>query len=149
MTWVYLDDHFDEHPKVLDVFEQDPQALVLFVAGLAYCARNASDGRIPSLKVPKLLGYRAKAQRALLNSGLWHKEGPGQAIEVHDWDQLEPNSGPALSIRPQCGTSALGKCEGNANAVRPVMRTARMRTRKKNASTPSPFPNCVHRLCGE
>jgi hypothetical protein len=87
MTWVYLDDHFDEHPKVLDVFEQDPQALVLFVAGLAYCARNASDGRIPSLKVPKLLGYRAKAQRALLNSGLWHKEGPGQAIEVHDWDQ--------------------------------------------------------------
>lgn len=87
MTWVYLDDHFDENPKVLDVFEQDPQAIVLYIAGLAYCARNATDGHIPGTKISALLGYRVKAQRALLNAGLWHKEGPGLEIVVHDWEQ--------------------------------------------------------------
>jgi hypothetical protein len=87
MTWVYLDDHWDEHPKFHDVFAQDPHAIILFISGLAYCARNATDGEIPATKVHALMGYRPKAQRALLNAGLWHKSGPGQGIQVHDWSQ--------------------------------------------------------------
>jgi hypothetical protein len=85
MPWVYLDDHFDEHPKVIDAFELDTQAPLLFVSSLAYCRRGDTSGRVPGTKVRALLGYRPKAHRALLAVELWHKVGPGETIEVHDY----------------------------------------------------------------
>jgi hypothetical protein len=87
MPWVYLDDHFDEHPKVLDAYELDPQAITLFVAGLAYCRRSDSGGHIAATKVRALLGYRHKAERALVIAGLWEGELEGGAIKVHDYEQ--------------------------------------------------------------
>jgi hypothetical protein len=92
MSWVYLDDHFDENRKILDVFSHDPQAVVLFVAGLGYCARTSTNGSIPSAKVRWLLGYRPKAYRALLDAGLWHKDGPDQDVRVHDWEEWNRTS---------------------------------------------------------
>ena len=87
VAWVYLDDHFDEHPKIIDAYELDSSAPLLFVASLAYCRRTNTNGRVSGTKIKGLLGYRAKAHRALLATELWHKVGPGEAIEVHDWDQ--------------------------------------------------------------
>lgn len=87
MPWVYLDDHWDEHPKILDIYELDPLAPLLFISGNTYCRRNATEGRIPGTKIKGLLGYRPKAHRALLAAGLWNKVGPGEAVEIHDWDQ--------------------------------------------------------------
>jgi hypothetical protein len=85
MPWVYLDDHFDEHLKVIDAFELDGYAPLLFIASLAFCRRNNTRGRVPGSKVRALLGYRPKAHRALLAVELWHKVGPGETIEVHDY----------------------------------------------------------------
>lgn len=86
MAWVYLDDHWDEHPKFLAAYELDPQSVTLFIAGLAYCRRNATKGYIPGAKVTGLLGYRPKAKRALFSAELWHKVGPGDGVDVHDYD---------------------------------------------------------------
>ena len=85
MAWVYLDDHWDEHPKVLDAYELDALAPLLFISGLAYCRRSGTDGRISGTKIKGLLGYRPKALRALLATELWHKVGPGDAVVIHDW----------------------------------------------------------------
>lgn len=86
MPWVYLDDHWDEHPKILDAFHIDPLSPLLFISGNTYCRRNGTEGLIPGPKVRGLLGWRPKSQRALLAVGLWH-EGPTHHIEVHDWGQ--------------------------------------------------------------
>jgi hypothetical protein len=44
MPWVRIDDHFDEHPKLAAA---GPLAWALWMAGLAYCNRNLTDGFIP------------------------------------------------------------------------------------------------------
>ena len=44
MAWVKIDDHFDEHPKHAQV---GPVGWGVWLAGLAYCNRNLTDGFIP------------------------------------------------------------------------------------------------------
>ena len=91
MAWVYLDDHFDEHPKLVGAYERDPHALIVFISGLAYCRRNDTDGLILGAKVRGLLGWRPKAQKALLDLELWHDAGNG-AVVVHDYEDWNRTS---------------------------------------------------------
>jgi len=44
MTWVRIDDHFDEHPKLA---EAGVVCWGVWLAGIAYCNRNLTDGFIP------------------------------------------------------------------------------------------------------
>jgi hypothetical protein len=44
MPWVRVDDHFDEHPKMAAI---GPVGWGVWLAGLAYCNRNLTDGFIP------------------------------------------------------------------------------------------------------
>ena len=44
MTWVRIDDRFNEHPKLAAV---GPVGWGIWIAGLAYCNRNLTDGFIP------------------------------------------------------------------------------------------------------
>lgn len=44
MTWVKIDDAFSEHPKMAAV---GPVGWGVWLAGLAYCNRNLTDGFIP------------------------------------------------------------------------------------------------------
>jgi hypothetical protein len=44
MTWVRIDDHFDEHPKLA---EAGVVCWGVWLAALAYCNRNLTDGFIP------------------------------------------------------------------------------------------------------
>jgi hypothetical protein len=44
MPWIKIDDHFDEHPKLAAV---GPVGWGVWLAGLAYCNRNLTDGFIP------------------------------------------------------------------------------------------------------
>lgn len=87
MGWVYLDDHWDEHPKILAAFTEDPQCPTLFISGITYCRRNDTKGHIPGPKVKALLGWRPKAERVLVAAGLWEPIGAKLGVQVHDWDQ--------------------------------------------------------------
>lgn len=51
MPWVRIDDHFDEHPKMSRV---GPLGWGVWLAGLAYCNRNLTDGFIPWSKARAL-----------------------------------------------------------------------------------------------
>lgn len=44
MPWIRIDDHFDEHPKHAAI---GPVGWGVWLAGLAYCNRNLTDGFIP------------------------------------------------------------------------------------------------------
>jgi len=44
MAWVRIDAHVDEHPKLV---QGGPLGWAMWMAGLAYCNRNLSDGFMP------------------------------------------------------------------------------------------------------
>jgi len=93
VSWIYLDDRFPEHPKVMMATALHPMAPWLFVCGLAYCRRNHSGGLIPALAVSLLLPkYRKTMADALVTVNLWERVGGDGAVSVHDyaeWNRSE------------------------------------------------------------
>jgi hypothetical protein len=80
VTWVKLDDHFADHPKILGLSDAAYRA---YVDGLCYCARYLTDGAIPTAAVKVVSRRRAKVTAELLEAGLWDQNGKG--VEVHDY----------------------------------------------------------------
>ena len=79
MTWVKIDDHFHEHPKVLAIPSNERmEAIGLFLYGLLYSSRMRSDGMIPK----GLVDDEPLAER-LCDVGLWHDAECAYAI--HDY----------------------------------------------------------------
>lgn len=103
MAWVYLDDQFPDHPKVVTAGDE---AAWLFVCGLAYCKRYNTGGRIPKRQVPKLTGHRQPMKLAAkltaapsgYESGLW--EDDGDDFLVHDFTDWN---------KPQASRSEAGR----------------------------------------
>ena len=92
MPWVYLDDHFDEHHKVLAAGELHPLAPWLFVCGLCYSRRAATAGLIPAGKVRTLTPlYHKAARNALITVALWDELSDG-AVQIHDYGQWNKTS---------------------------------------------------------
>lgn len=87
MTWVKLDDRWDEHPKMLRVGDL---GRLMWVCGLTYSARNLSDGFIPFEAVARLTSLRAWKPLAskLVQAGLWELADGGYAI--HDYQDYQP-----------------------------------------------------------
>lgn len=79
MTWLKLDDTLPENPKIL---EAGPLAAWLYVSGLAYCARNLTDGFIPQGAVRALTDDTSQAT-TLVEVGLWTTAERG--YQVHDY----------------------------------------------------------------
>src|ERR1039458_9844713 len=87
MPWVYIDDHFDEHPKGLTARDQHRDAPWLFVAGLCYSRRSDTDGLIIAPQVPRLITKYSKGARdALVESNLWDDAGKGSVV-VRDYTE--------------------------------------------------------------
>lgn len=75
MPYLNTDDHFPEHEKV-DVLSDG--AFRLHVAGMHFCARSLTDGRIPNRRVSRLKpSYKPAELQELVSGGLWHEGGKG------------------------------------------------------------------------
>jgi hypothetical protein len=92
--WVKLDDRFDEHPKLERAccLVDSLEPAWAFVAGLAYCNRNLTDGHIPLSAVRRLAWHVpvADVARALIAVGLWEAAEGG--FQVHDYAVYQPSS---------------------------------------------------------
>ena len=146
MTWVRLDDHFDEHQKLVEV---GPLGLALWTVGLAYCNRNLTDGVIPWAAARKLLSWDflgvpeegGRRRRyaistttgmvgedvesdfvinLLVSTGLWEVLDDG-GYYVHDYDQYQPSKAEVLAEREKTRERQQrfrsGKRNGVTNAV--------------------------------
>lgn len=82
MAWVKIDDNAPHHRKMLLA---GPVACWLWVCGLAYANRHATDGLIPGEAVP-FLGCKDwhKAVPKLTAAGLWIADGP-RGYRIHDF----------------------------------------------------------------
>jgi hypothetical protein len=84
--FVYLDDHFDEHHKVLAAGDIHPLGPWLFVCGLTYCRRAGTSGLIVAAKVRTLTPlYKPGARDALIQVCLWDTVDDKGAVEVHNY----------------------------------------------------------------
>jgi hypothetical protein len=146
MPWIRVDDHYDEHPKLAAA---GPLAVAMWLAGLAYCNRNLTDGFIPWSIAPGLVSWEylseGKPHRLyvgsldfvhednavtgdyvvalLVESGLWdHVKG---GYRVHDFGQYQPTKATILAER--AAKVAAGRAGGIAAA------TARARAEAEQA----------------
>lgn len=89
MAWVRLADDFPDHPKVV---RAGPLAAWLYVCGLSYANRYATDGFIPSAQVRRLADVpdsESLAER-LVESGLWELAEDG--FQIHDYRDYQPSA---------------------------------------------------------
>jgi hypothetical protein len=91
MSWVKIDDHAPQHPKMV---QAGAEAFALWVAGNCYSNAHTLDGRLPK----KLLGTiysplsrkASKLARVLCDVGLWHDRG--DHYEIHDYAKYQSYS---------------------------------------------------------
>ena len=86
MAWVYLDDKFPRHPKIMAAMTLHPLAPWLFVAGLCYCREHLNGGLMPALVIPTFTPlYKPAMRAALITVALWDQSG--EWVQVHDYAQ--------------------------------------------------------------
>lgn len=87
MAWVKIDDKFDQHPKVEALSDA---AVRLHLAGLCYCNRGETDGRIPKARAVRLTeSGKPKVLAELLAAGMWFDAGAN--YEIHDYLKYQPS----------------------------------------------------------
>lgn len=116
MAWIYVDDAFPDHPKVV---EAGGDAGWLWLCGMAYVKRYGTGGTIPKAQVPKLSDRRApqKLARRLVDAGLWHDDG--DAYRVHDygdWNKPQESRSAAGRKAAKARWAREAHANGNANA---------------------------------
>lgn len=142
--WVRIDDHFDEHPKMAEV---GPLGWGVWLAGLAYCNRNLTDGFIPysvaesiggkwRIRVPDADGRTVVWTVArtsgmsgenietewvidlLIKAGLWEPTDGGYM--VHDFDDYQPLKADMTTDRQKLSEvrRAAGAIGGRAKAAK-------------------------------
>ncbi len=86
MTWALLDDHANEHPKLLAA---GAEAAWLWACGLMYCRRQRGGrGFIPEAMVPMLFPLKSPRKLAgrLVEVGLWNAAEGGYLVhEYAEW----------------------------------------------------------------
>lgn len=144
MTWVKVDDHFAEHPKMAAV---GPVGWGVWLAGLAYCNRNLTDGfipfevaegiggkwrvRVPDVRDPdrtvvwtiaRVSGPDGEDMETewvidlLVSAGLWDAVAGG--YQVHDYGEFQPLKADVVAERERrsAHAKAAGAAGGRAKA---------------------------------
>lgn len=92
MTWIGLDDGILDHPKFIRAVRMGGSDVVHLWLGLrCYCAKNLTDGVIPTDMLDEVRGPRGRARanalRILIEVGLLERDGPESEVVMHDYLQ--------------------------------------------------------------
>lgn len=89
MVWVRLADDFTDHPKIV---QAGPLAGWLYVCGLAYANKYATDGFIPSAAVRRLADVEQPSEltERLVAARLWETVEGG--FRIHDYSEYQPSA---------------------------------------------------------
>lgn len=155
MSWVKLDDQFFSHPKAR---EAGRDAVLLYLAGLTYCARHLTDGRIPKSAVAVVAAEswaKASSAKVLATVGFWHEFDDHYL--VHDYLDRNPSREKVLSEREASAKRRArgGRASGDVRATdgresdvpsRPDVPSEQEKARRRSTSPPPDFvPTDEHR----
>lgn len=112
MTWLKLDDHLDENPKIAGLSDS---AFRLYIWGLCYCARQRTDGLIPgSMPVRSGVRHWERCSDDLVAAGLWILREAG-GWEVNDYLQWQRSKAKIAEVSEK--RSAAGRKGGRPKAT--------------------------------
>lgn len=109
MAWVNKDDQFPEHPKVWALSDA---AYRLHDAGIHYCNRHLTDGRIPAVKVRSLVPrFRQSALNELTDRAMWLPTANGnwEIRNYLDWNKSKAEVEAAREARSKGGKKGMQK----------------------------------------
>lgn len=93
MAWFKVDDNFYDHPKV---DELSLEAVGLWTLCGTYCAKQLTDGRIPTRRVYKLGGSEDSIAE-LIDAGMWDEAEDG--YQFRNWGEYQPTRDDVESAR--------------------------------------------------
>lgn len=111
MSWVRVDDHFPEHPKLLALGPLAPLAAWLWLSGLCYANRHLTDGFVPQSFVEAQASYTGAdplvLAEGLCNALLWHRvlANSSQSLAnesgftIHDYAEYQPSKAQVMKHR--------------------------------------------------
>lgn len=110
MTWIRVDDHFADHPKVMALGHDRLIGLGLWHVAASYCARYLTDGFVPTAHIsphapPRLLSR-------MVAVGLFDPVDNGYML--HDWLTYNPSREAVKEA--QAKKRAAGQAGGQASA---------------------------------
>lgn len=122
MTWIRVDDHFADHPKVMALEGDRLPGLGLWHVAASYSARYLTDGYVPASYV------KAHAPQRLINRmvsvGLFDPVEGGYLL--HDWLEYNPSRDAVREAQAkkraagQAGGQASASARGQANGAAPA-----------------------------
>lgn len=139
MAWVRLDDSIFENPKVANLSKD---AKLLYLAGLTYCAKYLTDGRLTPAGIrltQAVADVNGASVEELLSARLWKLEGAD--IQVHDWADYNP---PASRVREerQAAKERMRKLRSGERSAEQVPNVQAPRSRPRTRiSLPEPTPS--------
>jgi hypothetical protein len=159
MPWIRIDDHYDEHPKLASV---GPLGWAMWLAGLAYCNRNLTDGFIPWAIAGTLVSWdyldatgpsriyvggrdTVSEEGAvsseyvimlLVEARVWDQVTGG--YRVHDFDHYQPTK--AVIMAERAKKVAAGTAGGIASATARAQAFALAPDVAKSKPVPNPVP---------
>ena len=95
MTWVRLDDGFDDNAHILALSHQEFR---LYVCALPFCYRNKTGGHLTVAQAEGLarkIRVPVKTIQGLIRAGRWHEAG--DEYRIHDFDEYTREGGQAIS----------------------------------------------------
>lgn len=116
MAWVKLDDSMPMHPKLLAA---GVEAFALDVAGLAYCNRYRTDGKVAAVSLPAVLPSLKNPESVaarLVDVGRWETTEDGWLI--HDYLEYQPSKDHLADLSEKRATAGRsgGLASGEARA---------------------------------
>ena len=102
MTWFKIDDGFADHPKVLELLcgPAGSEALALWLLAGTWCAKQLTDGALPTVVVHRLgVANSGEAARELVRVGLWTETDTG--FQFHEWNAWQPTRADVEAKREQ------------------------------------------------
>jgi hypothetical protein len=117
--WLKIMDSLPDHPRVAEAI---PEAMWLYVAGLCYCNRLETDGRIPKSQVGRLttLPKPERLKASLVEVGLWIDHD--NHVEV--WNYLKFNRSAAEMEAARQRAASAGRSGGLAKSQRSAKQPA-------------------------
>lgn len=114
-TFIKLDDHIDENPKVVSLSDT---AFRLYVTGLCYCSRNQTDGLIPKPMANRLVNKGGERLAFdLIKEQLWEDKGDSYYIPDYLEHQRSRSEIEALrEAKREAGASG-GKASGRSRRL--------------------------------
>src|SRR5207244_3359396 len=95
MTWISVDDHFADHPKVMALGRDRLAGLGLWHVAAAYCSRYLTDGFVPAALLESQAPKRLAARMAEVGLFTVCENG----YQLHDWLEYNPARTKVLAER--------------------------------------------------